>query len=282
MATPRTVVRRDTHPRTPTVPRALVAVVLLVAAGTAGCGDDPGARGVAATPATPVAPAPATTGASAEPGGASAFDVTTPDGAYGAWLAALADRDAVAACARHAPEFTIALRQEAILRDRAELGDPCTGFAALLWEDPARETDPTSVEVTLQTSEDAVVAAGFPGGDRTVTLERRDGAWFVLTDVPRAGTGAAAGAATARWRDAWCTLEVGMGVEDLVAAMGEPSGTYTVRDGGEPQLYWAQAPYDFRAYLDADPPLGRVLDLVGDYDALSAADRAALPCPELR
>ena len=27
---------------------------------------------------------------------------------------------------------------------------------------------------------------------------------------------------------------------------------------------------------------GRVIDLVGDYDQLSAADRDRLPCPELR
>ena len=61
--------------------------------------------------------------------------------------------------------------------------------------------------------------------------------------------------------------------------MGAPSGEYTVSDGGEPQLYWAQRQYDFRAYLDVRPD---VIDLVGDYDALSAAERARLSCPELR
>ena len=61
--------------------------------------------------------------------------------------------------------------------------------------------------------------------------------------------------------------------------MGRPSGEYTVSDGGEPQLWWAQDQYDFRVYLDVD---GSVLELVGDYDALSEEDRALLPCPELR
>ena len=52
--------------------------------------------------------------------------------------------------------------------------------------------------------------------------------------------------------------------------MGEPSGEYTVSTGGEPQLYWASRQYDFRAYLDLDDT---VLNLVGDYNALAAADR---------
>lgn len=257
-----------------------------VAGALAACGDSGPSSGTAQDgPAAVAGPATATAGPTGPTGsvGSAEFDVTTPDGAYRAWLAGLAAQDATATCARHAPEFTIALRQEAILKDRAELGDPCTGFVALLWEEPDRETDPTSVEVTLQTSEDAVIAADFPGGDRTVTLARADGAWFVLSDVARNQAAGAVGAeGPARWLDAWCTLDLGMGVEDLTALMGEPSGTYTVRDGGEPQLYWARAPYDFRAYLDADPPLGRAIDLVGDYDALTATERATLPCPELR
>ena len=44
---------------------------------------------------------------------------------------------------RHAPDFTIELRQQAILLHRASLGDPCIGFVAVLWEDPAREYRPT-------------------------------------------------------------------------------------------------------------------------------------------
>ena len=62
--------------------------------------------------------------------------------------------------------------------------------------------------------------------------------------------------------------------------MGEPSGEYTVSDGGEPQVYWAADQYDFRAYLD--PVDGTVTDLLGDYDALAAADWSLLDCPELR
>ncbi len=85
-----------------------------------------------------------------------------------------------------------------------------------------------------------------------------------------------------RWIGAWCELSTGMPREEVVEAMGEPSGVYTVTNGGEPQLWWALRQYDFRAYLDGDGPGARVLDLVGDYDALSLADRDRLPCPELR
>jgi cytochrome P450 len=67
--------------------------------------------------------------------------------------------------------------------------------------------------------------------------------------------------------------------EEIVALMGEPSGEYTVADGGEPQLWWAHDQFDFRVYLDVD---GSVLELVGDYDGLSDADRDLLTCPELR
>lgn len=67
--------------------------------------------------------------------------------------------------------------------------------------------------------------------------------------------------------------------DEVTALMGPPSGEYTISNGGEPQLWWAADQYDFRAYLEPD---GTVLDLVGDYDALSAADRDRLDCPELR
>jgi hypothetical protein len=195
--------------------------------------------------------------------------------AYTAWLDALQAHDARAACARHAPDFTIALRQEAILLDRAELGDPCTGFVAILWEDPDREYDALGVEATQVTGEDAFLAVDFPEVDQTVTMARTNGSWFVAATAPRVE----AGPRPERWLDGWCDLALGMDRAQVIAVMGEPSGEYTIADGGEPQLYWAQRQYDFRAYLD---PAGRVLDLVGDYDALSADDRSRLPCPELR
>ena len=195
--------------------------------------------------------------------------------AYVAWLDALQSHDAAAACARHAPELTIALRQEAILVDRAELGDPCTGFVAILWEDPEREFEPLGVEATQVTGEDAILAADFPEVDQTVTMALTNGSWFVAASTDRA----VGEAGPERWLAGWCELELGMDRDAVVAVMGAPSGEYTVGDGGEPQLYWAQLPYDFRAYLDAN---GRVIELVGDYDALSAVDRARLDCPELR
>ncbi len=200
--------------------------------------------------------------------------------AYRTWLAALRDHDAAGACARHAPEFTIALRYEAILLKRASLGDPCTSFVAVLWEQPEREYEPLSVEPTQVTREDALLAVDFPTSDQTVTMERRNGSWFVLDSGDR--TTAGSSAEPIRWLGAWCDLSLGMTPEELVAVMGEPSGTYTIANGGEPQLYWTLDQYDFRAYLDTDPPSGTTIDLVGDYDRLTADERAGLTCPELR
>ena len=195
--------------------------------------------------------------------------------AYVAWLDALQNHDAQAACARHAPELTIALRQEAILADRAELGDPCPAFVAILWEDPAREYQPLDVEATQVTDEDAILAADFPQVDQTVTMALTDGSWFVAASADRA----VGESGPERWLAGWCDLELGMEREAVVAVMGAPSGEYTVSNGGEPQLYWAQRQYDFRAYLDLNE---HVIDLVGDYDALSEANRSRLSCPELR
>ncbi len=201
-----------------------------------------------------------------------------PVAAYTEWLGALEAQDAGAACARHAPDFTIELRYEAVLLDRAELGDPCVGFVAVLWEQADRELDPLGVEVTQETDEDALLAVDFPAVDQTVTMEKRNASWFVLDTSPRGRDGGDPD----RWLDAWCDLATGMTVAEVSDRMGQPSGTYTIANGGEPQLYWTQDQYDFRAYLDADPPVGSVLDLVGDYDRLSGPDRALLPCPELR
>ncbi len=195
--------------------------------------------------------------------------------AYESWLAALAAHDAAGACAVHAPDLTIELRRRAILEHRAELGDPCTGFVALLWEDPAREYDPLDIEVTQDTGEDGELAVDFPVTDETVSMQHRNGRWLIADVTPRS-SGAVD---TARWVERWCDLAVGMGRDQVIGLMGEPSGEYTVADGGEPQLWWADRQYDFRAYLNID---GSVLDLVGDYDRLDAADRQLLDCPELR
>lgn len=241
---------------------ACVAMVLTFA----GCDGSETSRGAAgraqsASVASPEASTPAATGADAE-----------VLAAYRSWLAALAAHDAAAACARHAPELTIALRQRAIVDHRAELGEPCTDFVAVLWEDPTTETDPTGIEITQRTGEDALLAVDFPEVDQTVRMIARHGGWYVASSTTR-------GAGADRWLGAWCSLAVGMDRKDVVELMGEPSGEYTVDNGGEPQLWWARAPYDFRAYLDVD---GSVLELVGDYDGLSAADRDGLTCLELR
>ena len=249
-------------------------VVVVLAAGACGDGDGDGdgdeqPRGLVSSTS------PTTTSSEA------AVEATDePQAAYLAWLDALEAQDASAACEQHAPELTIELRYEAILLDRAELGDPCTGFVALLWEDPLRELDPVELETTRATEEKATVAARFDGGSETAQLVYHRAQWRLLSTAnrtdPRPG---ATDGAPQRWVREWCDLEVGAERGDVVARMGEPSGEYTLDNGGEPQLWWAQDQYDFRAYLDAR---GRVLDLVGDYDALGAADRDQLDCPELR
>ena len=150
------------------------------------------------------------------------------------------------------------------------------GFEALLWEDPLREYSPVDVETTRLTGEKATLAVTFPASAVTVELELQRAAWRVLSEERRRPSSPA----SAQWVGVWCDLELGASRVDVVAAMGEPSGEYTVSDGGEPQVYWAADQYDFRAYLD--PVDGTVTDLVGDYDALSAADRERLDCPELR
>ena len=66
--------------------------------------------------------------------------------------------------------------------------------------------------------------------------------------------------------------------DEIVALMGSPRAS-TPSPTAARQLWWAQDQYDFRVYLDVDDS---VLELVGDYDALGAEDRALLPCPELR
>ena len=97
--------------------------------------------------------------------------------------------------------------------------------------------------------------------------------WRVFSTVDRTE----GGSGPARWVAAWCSLSPPMTRDEIVALMGEPSGEYTVSDGGEPQLWWAQDQYDFRVYLDIDDS---VLELVGDYDARSAPSTARFsPAP---
>jgi hypothetical protein len=208
--------------------------------------------------------------------------VETPAAAYAAWVDALAREDAAAACALQAPDFTIDLRYEAILVDRAELGDPCVGFEALLWEDPAFSSEIGDVEVTQLTAEDALLEVHLGPGEaspQTVRMVYHRAQWRVFSTEARTDAGSG-DAGPARWVAAWCDLSPDQTRDQIIAAMGDPSGEYTVADGGEPQLWWAQDQYDFRVYLD--PVDDSVLELVGDYDALGAGDRDLLSCPELR
>lgn len=256
-----------------------VTALLLTLAPLGACSDD----GTATTPRplASVAPGTATAAPTETEDPAGAGTVQPEDeaqAAYLAWLGALAARDAETACAIQHPELTIALRQEAILVGRARLGDPCTGFEALLWEDPQRETGPVSVETTTLTGEKAVLAVGFGASAVTVELEYQRAAWRVLAEEPRT----LGSPATRRWVERWCDLRTGMDRGELEELMGPASGTYSLLDGGEPQVYWTDRQYDFRAYLTEVTPAGTALDLVGDYDALSSTDREQLDCPELR
>jgi hypothetical protein len=106
-------------------------------------------------------------------------------------------------------------------------------------------------------------------------MQHRNGRWLVADVTPRTD----GSPETARWVARWCDLALDMDRDQVIALMGPPSGEYTVADGGEPQLWWANRQYDFRVYLGAS---GTLLDLVGDYDRLSVGDRRLLDCPELR
>ncbi len=250
---------------------------LALALTAAGCGDDPDSSDERRT----FADASETTepATSSEP--TAEIEDDDPAAAYAAWVNALARQDAAAACALQAPEFTIDLRFEAILVDRAELGDPCTGFEAILWEDPEFDSEIVDISSTQVTQEDALLAVGLSDSALTVRMIYHRANWRVEEVSPRVDVddNAPAGGDVARWVDAWCDLDPDMSREEIVALMGAPSGEYTVADGGEPQLWWARDQYDFRVYLDVD---GSVLELIGDYDALGADDKALLPCPELR
>ena len=252
---------------------AIATLALVVPA--AGCGDDPDLSeerrplvdtsqtgGTSSATASSTAAGPSADGPAAD--------------AYLAWLDALDRHDAAAACALQAPEYTIQLRYDAILVDRAELGDPCVVFEALVWEDPAFDSEVVDIEVTQETEEDALLDVDRPSGDLTVRMVYHRAHWRVFATTDRAGPSSPA---SARWLGAWCALSPDLTRDEIVDLMGPPSGEYTVSDGGEPQLWWARDQYDFRVYLDVD---GSVLELVGDYDALSEEDRAHLPCPELR
>ncbi|NYJ01604.1 hypothetical protein HNR19_002302 [Nocardioides thalensis] len=259
----------------------VVALSVTLAAGLSACGGDDRVDPTPRTVLSSTAPSPARTSAAATEGPAG-----EPTTAYAAWLTALARHDAATACALQAPELTIELRMEAILVDRAELGDPCVGFVALLWEDPAFESEIVDVSVTQLTEEDALLAVHLGQGEdltqQTVRMVYHRAKWRVFSTEERTGEDESVPGDAARWVEAWCDLDPSMTREELVDAMGAPSGEYTVSDGGEPQLWWAQDQYDFRAYLDPSSTDGSVLELVGDYDALSENDRALLPCPELR
>ncbi|MAS54132.1 MAG: hypothetical protein CMJ44_05845 [Pimelobacter sp.] len=258
-------------------------VVMLLLAVLTACGEE-----ASPTPLTEVSTTPSASASAAPPASASPEAESPAVTAYRAWLSALAEQDAAAACARHAPQLTIDLRYEAILLKRARLGEPCVDFVAVLWEQREREYDPTDIEVTQLTEEDALLAVDFPGRDQTVRMIRQNTRWLVeesvaRTDTPGTPDPAQAGSGEPRrWLTVWCDLELEMSPSELTDLMGAPSGTYTIADGGEPQLYWTQDQYDFRAYLDTDPPEGRAIDLVGDYDRLTSAERSGLTCPELR
>ena len=268
--------------------RAFAAGVTLLLTASGCTGTDADDRSPLFDETTTSAPTdPASVAEVAPDPGVDPDAAAAPIAAYRGWLEALAARDAAAACARHAAQLTIDLRYEAILLKRARLGDPCVDFVAVLWEQPEREYVPLGIEATQVTDEDALLAVAFPVRDQTVRMIAQNTRWFVEESVPRTDVnevpdGSEGTSGPERWLDAWCDTALDMTPAELTELMGEASGTYTIANGGGPQLYWTKDQYDFRAYLDVDPPAGRAIDLVGDFDRLSATERAGLTCPELR
>ncbi|MEZ0580029.1 hypothetical protein [Nocardioides sp. MH1] len=257
---------------------ACTAAALLLALPASACGaggDDAGPRRLTASTTSAATP----TSEGSAPAEIDRSD--NPASAYTAWVGALARHDAAAACDLQSPDFTIQLRYDAILVDRAELGDPCVGFEAIVWEAADFDATVEDVAVTQQTGEDALLEVHLATRSLTVRMVYHRAHWRVFSTTDRTDGGSTDGATTgpARWVAAWCGLSLEQTRDEIVDAMGEPSGEYTVSDGGDPQLWWAQDQYDFRVYLDTD---GTVFQLVADYDALGTADRAELTCPELR
>ncbi|QWC85284.1 hypothetical protein KLP28_00355 [Nocardioidaceae bacterium] len=266
-----------------------LATCLVAAVALTGCNDPrPGDSQRLPVPTAPVdaadmATEPALVPETSPPADPVAGPVDAPRGpaeTYTRWLDALSRRDTETACRLQHPQVTIDLRLQAVQQRRAELGDPCVDFEALLWEDPARSFAIDDIEITQDTGEKATLAVRFAPGSptpaTTVRLEFHRGAWRLTRESPRTVDDAD----TARWVEAWCDLTVLDSRADIVAAMGDAYGEYTVSDGGDPQLYWAKDPYEFRVFFD--PQSDAVLDMIGDYDALSAQEQAELTCPELR
>ena len=79
----------------------------------------------------------------------------------------------------------------AILVDRAELGDPCTGFEAIPWEDPEFTGELVDVSVTQVTEEDALLEVALGPGEetfQTVRMVYHRAHWRVFSTEDRTGT----------------------------------------------------------------------------------------------
>ncbi len=75
------------------------------------------------------------------------------------------------------------------------------------------------------------------------------------------------------WPAKWCQAQPGITKEELVALMGQPTGT------SDEHMSWSAHQYQFNAFLDST---GRVRQLDINRHSLSAAEKAALPCSDVR
>lgn len=264
-----------------------VAVLLLVLAACAGDSDEPSGSGESlsgeATSSAGAEQPTATQSGSPDAGtsdtassGAAAPDdehAVAALAAYRDYLAALTAEDPAAACAVHAPEFTIAWRDRGVEDGTAERGAPCVDFVDQVWETTDWEESLPALEVTWSSPERVHLVAAFDE-PQSVTMAYHRAAWRIRSSEPRTEPTEQ----TRRWVDGWCDLEVGMTPEEMTQVMGEPSVEYSVADGGEPQLVWTRHQYVFTAFLEQD----KAASLVGDHDLLVAEDRSRLTCPELR
>jgi len=75
------------------------------------------------------------------------------------------------------------------------------------------------------------------------------------------------------WPAKWCQAQPGNTKEQLVALMGQPTGS------SEEHMSWSAHQFQFNAFLDSG---GKVRQLDINRHSLSEAEKAALPCSDVR
>lgn len=95
----------------------------------------------------------------------------------------------------------------------------------------------------------------------------------------QSGTAAVDREMAERWPTAWCKAKVGMTRAQMIKLMGPPQSEFTLdqaaADGGDPQISWDFAEWQFNAFFDSDDKV-RQLD-ANDFD-LSPEKKAQIKC----